>query len=49
MICLIQFLFYEATGKYMSCKGDECRWIGAGTCYAAKKKKPETEEWEDSE
>lgn len=45
MICLIQFLFWEATGKIMPCKGDECRWIGGDTCYAAEGDKLATEEW----
>ena len=34
MICLIQYLYWEATKKTMECKGKECRWYGGDTCYA---------------
>ena len=33
MICLVQYLFWEATGKVMECKGKECRFYGGDTCH----------------
>ena len=37
IVCLIQYLFWEATKKIMPCKGEECRWYGGATCYAWRK------------
>lgn len=34
MICLIQYLYWEATGQEMRCDGQNCRWYGGATCYA---------------
>ena len=38
MICIIEFLYWEATGKQMDCKGKECRWYGGDTCHEKEKK-----------
>ena len=38
MICLLEFLYWEATGKKMDCKGKECRWYGGDTCHEKEKK-----------
>lgn len=39
MICLTQYLFYEATGQIMKCEGKKCQWYGGDTCWQEAKRK----------
>ena len=34
MVCLIEFLFWQSTGKEYKCEGESCRFYGCGTCHA---------------
>ena len=34
MICLIEYIYWEATEKVMECKGKDCRWYGGLDCHA---------------
>lgn len=36
MICLIQLLYWESTGKTLPCKNKQCEFYGGDSCYAKK-------------